>query len=205
MPIDLKAAVKEQGRHQDEREEKIISYFKKTDRMEQSPIEEQEEYAEQEKTDLGEILHQWQAPEFEVYEKSGRWYIIFALFIIAIVIYALVTNSVIMAITFILLGVVGYIYLQKDPRTITFSITSLGVIADKQLYPYENIKSFWIFYHPPVDKTLSLHTNASMLPFVHIPIANEDPVAMREVLLQYINEKKQDPSLVNTLEKVLHI
>ena len=38
---------------------------------------------------IGEILYSWQAPEFEVYEKSGRWYIIATLFIAAMIIYAL--------------------------------------------------------------------------------------------------------------------
>src|SRR6185369_2703073 len=83
---------------------------------------------------VGRVLHQWRAPEFEVYEKSARWYLVFALFIVGMVVYALFTNGPIMAITFILIGIVGYIHLQKDPRVISFSITSKGVTADKEMY-----------------------------------------------------------------------
>ena len=110
-----------------------------------------------------------------------------------------------MAVTFILIGVVGFIYSQKDPRTVTFSITSKGVLADKQFYLYENIFSFWIFYEPTNTKVISLHTKASVLPFVHIPIENEDPVKLREFLMQNVPEIKQDPSLINTIERVLHL
>jgi hypothetical protein len=153
----------------------------------------------------GKMLHLWKAPEFEVYEKSARWYILAGVFILLMIFYALYTNGPIMAITFILIGIVGYIHLQKDPRLITFSITSKGVIADKELYLYENINSFWIFYEAHHKKTISLHTKATMLPFVHIPIADEDPVHLRALLLQNIPEIKQEPSLIDAIERALHI
>lgn len=155
--------------------------------------------------EIGEILHKWTGPEFEVYEKSKRWYIIAALFILGIVAYALYTNGPIMAITFILIGIVGYIYSQKKPRIITFAATSKGVFADKELYPYDNIFSFWIFYEQDYKKVISLHTKASMFPFVHIPIGDEDPVKIRELLLRSIPEIKQEQSLIDTIERVLHI
>ena len=153
----------------------------------------------------GEILHSWQAPEFEAYEKSTRWYLVGGTFIALIVLYALFTDSPMMAVTFILLGIVGFIHLQKDPRVVDFAFTSKGVLADNQLYSYENIYSFWIFYEEPNIKIISLHTKASMLPYVHIPIHNEDPVELREILITYIPEIKQDTSLIDALERVLHI
>lgn len=153
----------------------------------------------------GQILHSWRAPEFEVYEKSARWYLAGAAFILTIVIYALYANSPIMAVTFILIGIVGFIHLQKDPRIIDFAITTKGLLADKQLYAYENIYSFWIFYQEPNIRIISLHTKASALPYVHIPLHEEDPVHIREFLLENIPEIKQDASLIDALERVLHI
>lgn len=204
MPIDIKRSPQDQPNRVPSHDQRMEEYFQKKDApQETEPIE--QEYTEPEQSNIGEIILEWQAPEFEIYEKSGRWYLGFAVFIIAIVAYALITNSPIMAITFILLGVVGYIHLQKDPRDIIFRITSEGVVADKEMYSYDNIKSFWILYDPPYDKLLSLHTNASMLPSVHIPLGDEDPVVVREILLKYAAEKKQDPSIINTLEKIFHI
>ena len=153
----------------------------------------------------GRILHKWRAPEFENYEKSDRWYLLAGVFLLAIVAYALITNGPIMAITFILIGIVGYIYLQKEPRTITFAVTTEGIIADKEIYLYENVNSFWIFYEPHHTKIISLHTKASMFPFVHIPLEDEDPVHIREIMLTFIPEIKQEPSMIDTIEKVLHI
>ncbi len=154
---------------------------------------------------LGTVLHTWQAPEYEVYEKSVRWYLVAGIFIAIIVAYALATNGPIMAITFILIGIVGYLHLQKDPRIITFAITSKGVLADQKFYLFDNIFSFWIFYQPHHTKTISLHTKASMLPYIHLPLEDEDPVALRELLIKNIPEIKQDASLIDALERFLHI
>jgi len=154
---------------------------------------------------IGDVLYKWEGPEFEVYEKSTRWYVIAGLFILAMVSYALYTNDPIMAITFILIGIVGYIYSQKKPRIITFAITSKGVFADNELYLYENIFSFWVFYEPTHTQVVSLHTKASMMPYVHIPFDDEDPAEIRRMLLENIKEIKQDPSLIDTIGRILRI
>lgn len=147
----------------------------------------------------------WRTLEYEVFEKSATWYLVAALIILGIVIYALVVNSPIMAITFILIGVVGYLHLQKEPRMLDFSISNRGVQVGNEMYEFDNIESFWIFYDPPHMKTLSLHTKASFMPFVHIPLADEDPVIVREVLMRFVSEEKQEAGFVDALERFLHI
>ncbi len=193
MSVDLRQFIEKPKEH----EKKLPQYSRPQPPKEPS----------QEDTDgrYGEILHQWQAPEFEIYEKSSRWYLFAGLFFLAIITYAMLTNGPIMAITFILVGIVGFIHLQKDPRIVTFTITTEGIIADKDMYLYENIHSFWIFYEPHDVELISLHTKAAMFPFVHIPMQDEDPVHIREIMLPYIPEIKQEQSLVDTVEKILHI
>lgn len=177
------------------------------DELEKEASAERKDRFESSRLEGGDIKKKlsWRAPEYELYEKSAAWYLGAGLFILAIAAYAIYTNSPIMAITFILIGVVGYIYLQKDPEEVEFSITYEGIRVGRELYVFEDIKSFWIFYDPPHTKTLSLHVDASMMPYVHIPIADEDPVEIREALLGFIPEVKQEPSLIDALARFLHI
>jgi hypothetical protein len=160
------------------------------------------EYSERESS---KALLRWQAPEYEINEKTHKWYLYAALVLIAIVAFALYTDSPVMAITFVLIGVVGYIFIGREPRIVNFTITREGVIANRQLYEFENMKSFWIFYEPGDIKVVSLHMKSNLLPFVHIPVHDEDPVEIREVLLEYVPEIKQDPSLVDAFERLLGI
>ena len=151
------------------------------------------------------ILFQWQAKEYEKYEKSARWYLAGGALLLGIIIYALMANSPIMAILFILFAVVGYIQLERDPRNLTFTVTTSGIYAGEELYLFDNIASFWIFYEPPHTKILSLRTHALFLPFVHIPLGDQDPVELREKLLSRISEVKQEKSFADTLERIFHI
>ena len=197
MPIDLK-------RQKENRENIARQYLQKgrghfEEKLLESPHDMLlEEYSE-------DIFHHWKAPEYENYGQSGRWYLIASLIIAAIVIYAILTNSLIMAITFILIGVVGYIYLQKEPRILDFSITHEGIVVGREIYDFDNIKSFWIFYEPQVMKVISLHAKGKFMPYVHIPIHDQDPVQIRATLLKFIPEVKQELNAVDTIERLLHL
>ena len=152
-----------------------------------------------------DVLIHWRAPEYENYGQSKKWYLIVSLIIAAIVIYALLTDSLIMAITFILIGVVGYIYIQKEPRILDFSVTHDGIMVDREIYDFNDIRSFWIFYEPQQIKVISLHMKGRFLPYVHIPVHNQDPVKIREVLLRFIPEIKQELTAADTIERLLHL
>ncbi|MDD3498021.1 MAG: hypothetical protein PHH24_00760 [Candidatus Moranbacteria bacterium] len=152
-----------------------------------------------------DVLIEWQGPEYEHYPKEKVWYLVASLILAAIVFYALINNSPIMAILFILIGIVGYIQLEKHPRVLDFKITHEGVMAGNELYDFDSVESFWIFYEPPHTKILSLHTDALLVPYVHIPVHQIDPVKLREVLMDFIPEKKQKPTMIDTIERLLHI
>jgi hypothetical protein len=110
-----------------------------------------------------------------------------------------------MAITFILLGVVGYIHINKEPRILDFMITYDGIVTGRELYEYDNLRSFWIFYQPEGKKVISLHTMSTLVPFVHVPIDEEDPVHLRELLLHFLPEEKHEEGLVELFERILRI
>ncbi len=152
---------------------------------------------------LSKALLHWRAPEFEILERDKKWYIVITGLLMLIIIYALYTNSLVMAITFILIGVVGYIYINKEPRILDFMITDDGIVAGKEIYNFDNLKSFWIFYEPDGMKEISLSTESYLTPYVHIPVHDQEPVKIRELLLQYIPEEKQEPGLVETVERII--
>lgn len=152
-----------------------------------------------------DVLFAWQAPEFEKYERDRKWYFVVALVLAAIVAYAIWTNSPVMAITFILIGVVGYIYIEKEPRELYFALTHDGVVAGREIYAYDNLESFWIFYEPDDLKVISLRTKSHLAPYVHIPVHDQDPVALREILLDFLPEEKQEPGLMEVVDRILRL
>ena len=178
--------------------ENFLSRDKTVEKEEMGETERPNRYA-------NKFLARWSALEFETQEREKRWYLYAAFIFIAIIGYAVYKDSPVMAITFILIGVILYINLNKDPKVIEFGIVKEGVVAGNQLYGFDNIKSFWIFYDPPYEKTLSLHTVSHFLPIIHIPLDQENPVEIRKILVRYISEVKQNHGFIDHLEKILKL
>ncbi len=151
------------------------------------------------------VLFSWVAPEHIHVRPNPRAIILSAVVLFAVIAYALYTNSPLMAITFILIGIVGYLFLTKDPEDIEFIITREGIVVGRSLFAFEDIHSFWIFDEDPLKDVLSIHSHGVLAPFIHLPLGDLDHQTVREVLLPYIPEEKQDPRMVDIVEKMLHI
>lgn len=170
-----------------------------------SPKEYSKENPSFRKKQSPEVLFSWQAPEFESFEREKRWYLWVALILLAIIGYAIYTNSPVMAITFILIGVVGYIYLNKEPRTLDFQITAKGVTGGKDFYDFDSINSFWIFENATQFDILSLHIKNRFMSFIQIPCPEEASIKLRFLLREYIPEEKQELTLADSLEKFFRL
>lgn len=141
----------------------------------------------------------WTAPEYVRRPKSIRWYAVAAGLISIMVGYALLTESPIMAITFILIGLTGYLVLEKEPPEMSFAITEEGIRADREFYEFENIHSFCIVKQAEGTSSISLHTVGEIVPYVRIPLGTQDPEVFRDVLSDYLEEEKHPVRLVDIL------
>jgi hypothetical protein len=140
---------------------------------------------------------EWEAPEFEKTEKNKSWFILPAVIVIILGIIALATNNVLFLILILLGFFTFYIYAKKEPRIIKFKINEKGIEADNRLYVFDSIRSFWVFYNPPMEKEISFRSRKTFFPYVKIPLADQDPNEIRKYLLRFIPEKRHKVSLID--------
>ncbi len=194
---------------QKRKQQEFDSFFQKKESKEQKSVLKEEGNVELEKESLTHYKKQtflsWRAPEFEEYARDRKWYLGITAVLLAIIAYAIFTNGLIMAITFILIGMLGYIYIHKDPRILNFRITEDGIIAGREIYTFDNMQSFWIFYEEDGLQVISFHTHNYLLPYFHIPIHDQDPAHIREILLDYLPEEKSEPGAMEVLERILRL
>lgn len=152
-----------------------------------------------------DIIVRWRGPEYEIYEKSNRWYAGASVVLIVIIVYAIFVNNPLMVIIIVLVSFIGYSYLKTPPRVTDFALTYEGIIVGNKIYRYNDIDSFWIFYEPPHTRIISLQINGTFAPYVHIPLHQLDPVDVRAALINFIEEKKQEHTIVDTIERILHM
>jgi len=125
---------------------------------------------------------EWKALEFEKTEKTKSWFIIPGIITIIIGIFALF---------------IFYIYANKDPLTIKFRINEKGIKIGKKFFDFDELKSFWVFYSPPEEKELSIRSKKMFIPYIKIPLGNQNPNEIRKYLLKFLPEKRHKESVVD--------
>jgi len=144
---------------------------------------------------------EWTAPEFEYYEKSGSWYIVTGAITGILFLIAIFTKNLLFALMIALTYFILSMYASKRPREISLAITPQGVKVERTLYTYENLRSFWLFYDPPEIRELSLRSKKTVMPYIRIPLGEQDPVEIRQMLIKYLPEKKHQESITDNLAR----
>lgn len=149
------------------------------------------------------LIISWRGPEYPKYPKNINVLITFAIFDFLMIILAIVLRNILMAILFFLIGIVVYIYYQKEPREVFFAITPQGIVINETLYLYKDLKSFWILYEPPLFKELVIRHKKKSNPLTKIPLENQNPNIIRKRLLEFLPEKEEEESLVDIISRIL--
>lgn len=139
----------------------------------------------------------WKAPEFTKKTKNKSWFIVPGIITIILGIFSLFTENFLFLIVIILTFFVFYIYANKEPWIIKFKINEKGIEIDKRVYDFDSLKSFWIFYDPPEQKEISFRSKKTFLPYVRIPLADQNPNEIRKFLLKFLPEKHHKESLID--------
>ena len=84
-----------------------------------------------------------------------------------------------------------------------FSVTSHGIRVGSRLYPFEDLRSFWIFYDPPLFKEISLRSKKTFMPVIRAPLGELDPIRLRHILLRFLREEEEETSVVDIIAKRL--
>ncbi|OGE90714.1 MAG: hypothetical protein A3E29_01130 [Candidatus Doudnabacteria bacterium RIFCSPHIGHO2_12_FULL_48_16] len=122
-------------------------------------------------------------------KRSLAWYVIFIILSLAALTFAIFySESIITVITFslIILVVLTLSFITRTETT--YRLSPLGISAGRMIYPYKTIKKFWINYRPPEVKTLNLETTAYINNIIAIQLGNQDPVAVKQFLAQYLRQ-----------------
>lgn len=149
---------------------------------------------------ISDVLKEWEAPEFVPHEGGKHVKaagIILAALIVAV---AVVTRNVLLGIFIILASLILYAYSRKAPRTVSVKITKMGVWLDLQFYPFDHLKSFWVFFEPEFDlKEISFISKKMLIRPLRVSLADQKPQEIRAILLHYLPEEKQEETFTEFL------
>ena len=149
----------------------------------------------------------WTALEYEERERSPDWFwalgIIFATSSIA----AIIFDNYFFAVLLILSGLLLGFFAVKKPDVVAYELNAQGLKIRNRLYPYENIKSFWVQLNTSpeinVKPMLFINSERAFMPILSIPIEEMMAEEIHSIMLaKNITEKemKEHPS-----EKIMEV
>src|SRR3990167_134160 len=142
------------------------------------------------RAEVAEPLLKWRAAEYPFYEKGSGWFVAAGVLTLALILGALLLREWLMALVIAALAAVVYQHANRPPRELDYAITNLGIQAGERLYAYNELKSFWVIYQPPVQ-TLNLALTRRFAPLVTIQLTGADPVQVKELLKKHLPEEEK--------------
>jgi hypothetical protein len=142
----------------------------------------------------------WQAPEYHHYERSTDWFWAVGIITISIATLAFVFDNALFGILVILSAAILIFYVLRQPEDIEYEINKRGIIVGKVLHPYLTIEAFWIETRTGEPKII-VKSKRALLPFIIIPIHDDDVDEVAAVLREFLEEKEmQEPSSHKVME-----
>ena len=149
--------------------------------------------------EAGKTLLMWEAHEYFHHEKGTDWYWWTGLAAVVLLGLAIYQGSFLFGVLVLVGWFTVVLYAVRPPRTLKFHLTERGVLIEKTLYPWQSLKSFWVFYNPPLHKDLSLESKKAFMPYIKIPLGKTEPVKVREIVIKFLPEIEQEESLIDNL------
>ena len=116
----------------------------------------------------------WSALEFEERERSKDWFWALGIIVVTSSIAAIIFNDYFFAVLLIISGLLLGFFAVKKPDVISYELNTDGLKIGNRLYPFENIKAFWVQLNS--DKQLNaknllfIKSERIFIPIIAVPI-----------------------------------
>lgn len=157
---------------------------------------------------VGKELISWEAPEYFHYERTNDWYWWTGLVALVILGFALWQGSLLFALLVLISWFTVVLYAVRPPQIVAFKLTDKGILIKNphsdgtKMYPWSDLKSFWIFYRPPVHAELSIISKKTLMTHIKLPLGETDPEKLKNIVKQYLPEEEQKESLIDNLSQL---
>lgn len=136
--------------------------------------------------EFGKRLFEWRAPEFSYSKKSASWYVSAVVVLVVAIVLAGLSGQWILAVVFLLLGLVIFQLTRVKPKVLDYAVTDVGIGIGDKFYTYDRLKLFWILEE---NQTLNIETVEKFAPNLVIPMPVGRAKELRLALQDLIPEK----------------
>jgi hypothetical protein len=139
---------------------------------------------------------EWSALEYEEKARSTDWFWALSIIVATSSIATIIFENYFFAVLLILGGLLLGFFSVKKPDVISYELSNQGLKIRNRLYPYKNIKSFWV--QKETKPILFIKSERAFMPIMEIPIEEEMAMTIHSIFTSKDvpeEEMKEHPSL----------
>ncbi len=139
---------------------------------------------------------EWVALEYEEKVRSMDWFWALGIIVVSSSVAAIIFADYFFAVLLLISGMLLGFFAIKKPDSITYELNTQGLKIRARLYPYENMKAFWV--QTGEKPTLFIKSERVFMPVISIPIENNIASSIRSIILSNNvteEEIKEHPSI----------
>ncbi|HEY9584444.1 MAG TPA: hypothetical protein VJI33_02610 [Candidatus Paceibacterota bacterium] len=137
---------------------------------------------------MKEIIIDWETPEYIPKDRSADWFWAVGIIAAAVIVTSILLNNILLAVFFFIATIAIFIYAKREPDIIRVEISTEGIKAGRNMYPYSILKGFFINEDGPIPHLL-LQSSGITNSLLVIPIGKVDLQKIREALQNYLPEE----------------
>jgi len=139
-------------------------------------------------TKKAEAVFYWQHPDYVIYHKDTRWYIISIILLILAVAWSVFDKNYLFGVFLIMFYLVVLLYENRPPEMVEFAVTPQGLKSGNNFYYYRELDHFFMIYQADGIKNLYVEFKNPLKGRLIVPLDGQNAVAIRDYLLNFISE-----------------
>lgn len=149
----------------------------------------------------------WETSSWERYSRGPHWYIFMTLIAVVAALYGIFTANYLFSFIVLFIAIILILAGNEPAHAVLAQVGNNGIVLDGKFFPYEDLRNFSIIYQPPETKILYIESKRLIEPRIRISLMDEDPVAIRSHLRQFLSEDLdlQEEHFSDTIARLLKI
>ena len=149
---------------------------------------------------------QWSALEYEEKNRNNDWFWALGIIIVTSSLAAIIFGNYFFAALLFLSGVLLGFFAIKKPDIVSYELNNQGLKIRTRLYPYENIKSFWVQIdttgETKLNPMLFIKSERLFMPILSIPIEDIMAPDIHSIMISknIIEEEMKDHPSIKIME-----
>jgi hypothetical protein len=130
---------------------------------------------------------EWSALEYEEKERSPDWFWALGVIVVTSSVTAIIFGNYFFAALLFLGGILLAFFAVKKPEMVRYELNNQGLQIRTRLYPYDNIRSFWVQADLSREAKLKpiffVKSQRAFMPILSIPIHEDIAEDIRSIML----------------------